>query len=229
MRLSFNTVLNSIFHGVRHAKVLLDVNKKGPCTAFRKAFETITRIEPCFSEDPDRECYILYPENDGKYFSCMRSKYFTDKIYVLEEKQEEFLSLLQQLIELDICNVLEASAIFSIYVANIYSTIKINGRGIDYSFCRGFYNIKYDAQKDLITYKTKEDRSILDGNEDGLCEILKTRIPSYSIPDYYLNIIKKSDVDLDRILFENYLGRSGKLYVTNEDGKELILSKKIKR
>ena len=66
---------------------------------------------------------------------------------------------------------------------------------------RDFYNIKYDAQKDLITYKTKEHRSILDGNEDGLYEILETRIPSYSIPDYYLNmhtqkLIKSTNVML---------------------------------
>ena len=224
MRLSFNSVLNPEFHGDSHAIVILDVNKKGLFTIARKVFKTITGFESCFN--PDRESYFLETENNGEYFYTGYRKHYVEKIYILEDKKEEFLNLFQQLRELDICNVLEAYTISSIKVGNIYSNIDIRGIGIEYELCRDYYNIKYDAQNDLIRYKTKE--FTIDYNH-SFYNILETRIPSYSIPDDYLNIIKKSDVNLENIEFENYLGKNGTLSISHEDGKKLVLSKTIKR
>ena len=224
MRLSFNSVLNPEFHGDSHAIVILDVNKKGLFTIARKVFKTITGFESCFN--PDRESYFLETENNGEYFYTGYRKHYVEKIYILEDKKEEFLNLFQQLRELDICNVLEAYTISSIKVGNIYSNIDIRGIGIEYELCRDYYNIKYDAQNDLIRYKTKE--FTIDYNH-SFYNILETRIPSYSIPDDYLNIIKKSDVNLENREFENYLGKNGTLSISHEDGKKLVLSKTIKR
>ncbi len=70
--------------------------------------------------------------------------------------------------------------------------------------------------------------SILDGYRDGVINILRTSIPTYSIPNDYLGIIEKSEVDLIGISIDDYLRSKGTLSVTSEDGKELVLSKIIK-
>lgn len=226
LRLLFNSLLNYGNPGHEHIHIILDVNKKGPFTLARRGIELIYK-DLDYQMERDSECYSL--DLDGKCFSTIdSSKHYAEKIYILVDKNEEFLNLLKQLQQLGIWNAIETRCLCPFYVANGYSKIDIDGLGINYSFCKGFYDIRYDAKKDLIFYSTKEHMSIWDGYRDGVIDILRTSIPTYSIPNDYLGIIEKSEVDLTGISIDDYLRRRATLSITKEDGKELVLSKIIK-
>ena len=222
MRLLFSGPMFSL-NPKKYTHIVLDVNKKSPFTLVRK----MSRDYKYHQIDRDSESY-LFDLNCG-YFYAAVSEYYIDKIYIPEDKKEEFFNLLGQLQQLDIWNAKVSSSFSDIYLENENSKISIDGLGINYSFCKGFYDINYSAKDDLISYSTKDRMPIFSGYSGGLKKILGTKIPNYSIPDDYLYMIEKSKVNLENgIIIDDYLRRRATLSITKEDGKELVLSKIIK-
>ena len=148
--------------------------------------------------------------------------HFIEKLLVNNESKDKYAELFHQLYEMDLLNAINEF----IYI-NRFQTLKINGSGVKLEFGYNYFNIGYNAEKDNISFKTKDNSydkfNYMEWNY-MVEDILNTRIPRYEIPDRYLKILENTDLDLNKVKIVGPIGKSGILTIKGDE-KELVLTK----
>lgn len=223
-RLCLKSYAQYICDGNKKASIVLDVNRRSPLASIRRGIINIRNgISPGFDSlyELDHGSYSMDLDGETNYLFDynLYNNHFVTEISVLDEKKEYFNELYHQLQELDICNTVRLTGVNSIEASN--SHIEVNSLGIIFNYAYNTLILKYDAQSDQLSYKTKYRTK----NHPELKKILLTRIPVNEIPDMYLDILKKYDFNIDNLSLDNYFGRKGAIALSNEDSDKLVLTK----